>query len=80
MAFLLAVLAGNLHGQSSPVPIGRQVAIPRHLQDGEEFQVTIQDLLRYGQRLFEAHFTIEEGTGRPLTKGTALRFRTLPTR
>lgn len=50
--------------------MGRQVAIPRHLQDGEEYQVTLHNLLSYGERLFTAHFTVEEGAGRPLTKGT----------
>ncbi len=50
--------------------IGREVAIPRHLEDGEEFDLSARDLIRYGKKLFEAHFTSEEGAGRPLTKGT----------
>lgn len=50
--------------------IGREVSIPRHLQDGEEFEITIPDLVRFGEKLFEAKFTIEEGAGRPLSKGT----------
>jgi hypothetical protein len=50
--------------------VGREVAIPRHLQDGEEFDVSIPELLAYGKKLFEAHFTSQEGAGRPLTKGT----------
>jgi len=53
-----------------PAQIGREVAIPEHLQDGEEYELSIAKLIRYGQRLFEAHFTSEEGAGRPLTKGT----------
>lgn len=51
--------------------IGREVAISHHLQDGEEFTTSILRLLQYGERLFRAHFTIEEGAGRPLSKGTA---------
>jgi cytochrome c peroxidase len=50
--------------------VGREVAIPRHLQDGEEFHVSLRDLLRHGQRLFDAVWTVQEGGGRPLTKGT----------
>jgi hypothetical protein len=50
--------------------IGREVAIPRHLQDGEEFQVSLKQLLDHGRKLFTASWTIEEGGGRPLTKGT----------
>ena len=50
--------------------IGREVAIPRHLQDGEEFQVPLKQLLDHGQKLFTAVWTSEEGGGRPLTKGT----------
>jgi hypothetical protein len=50
--------------------IGREVAIPRHLQEGEEFDLSIPRLLAYGKRLFEARFTSQEGAGRPLTKGT----------
>lgn len=50
--------------------IGREVAIQRHLQDGEEFDLPIRALLAYGKELFEAHFTAQEGAGRPLSKGT----------
>src|SRR5713226_9116229 len=53
--------------------IGREVAIPRHLQDGEEFTMPLRDLLAHGQRLFSAVWTIEEGGGRPLTKGTGAK-------
>ena len=50
--------------------IGREVAIPRHLQDGEEFQLSTRDLVSFGQKLFTAMWTSQEGAGRPLTKGT----------
>lgn len=49
--------------------IGREVAIPRHLQDGEEFLVPLQELLAHGQKLFSAVWTDQEGGGRPFTKG-----------
>jgi cytochrome c peroxidase len=50
--------------------IGREVSIPRHLSDDEEFRVPLHDLVTYGQKLFAAIWTEEEGGGRPLTKGT----------
>jgi hypothetical protein len=50
--------------------VGREVAIPHHLQDGDEFKTSLKDLLRYGEKLFTANFTIQEGAGRPLSKGT----------
>jgi len=50
--------------------IGREVAVPRHLRDGEEFRVPLRELVEHGRRLFNAVWTIQEGGGRPLTKGT----------
>jgi hypothetical protein len=50
--------------------LGREVAVPRHLQDGEEYQTPIRKLLAHGQTLFTAMWTVQEGGGRPLTKGT----------
>lgn len=50
--------------------IGREVAIPVHLQDGQEFQLSIPDLVKFGEKLFKANWTIQEGGGRPLVKGT----------
>jgi hypothetical protein len=50
--------------------IGREVAIPVHLQDGQEFQIEIEELITFGGELFNAMFTSQEGAGRPLTKGT----------
>jgi hypothetical protein len=64
-AFVTAAL-----GESPDSQIGREVAIPRHLQDGEEFNTPLPQLIRYGAQLFSAKFTIQEGAGRPLSKGT----------
>src|SRR5579875_2044694 len=66
---LLVSVLGALDAQDSG-DIGREVAIPRHMQDGEEFNTPTPGLIRYGKKLFEAHFTLQEGAGRPLTKGT----------
>lgn len=57
-------------GQSPTSQVGREVAIPIHLQDGEEFTTPIRHLIEYGSRLFNAKFTIQEGAGRPQSKGT----------
>jgi hypothetical protein len=51
--------------------IGREVAIPRHLQDGEEYQLALPQLIEFGEKLFTAKWTSQEGQGRPTTKGTA---------
>ena len=50
--------------------IGREVAIARHLQDGQEFDLSIRKLIAFGEKLFTARWTIQEGAGRPLSKGT----------
>jgi mono/diheme cytochrome c family protein len=62
-----ALTAGVRDGYSQ---IGKEVAIPRHLQDGEEYEITIPQLVAFGEKLFTAKWTIQEGQGRPNTKGT----------
>ena len=49
--------------------IGKEVAIPRHLQDGEEYELSIQKLIQFGESLFTAKWTIQEGQGRARVKG-----------
>lgn len=65
----LIVLVPGLRS-SQAAEIGREVAIPKHLQDGEEFQLSTKELVDFGQKLFNAKWTSQEGGGRPLTKGT----------
>ncbi|MET0650418.1 MAG: hypothetical protein ABW208_27740 [Pyrinomonadaceae bacterium] len=50
--------------------IGREVAVPRHLKDDQEFQQTAAELFAHGRLLFNAIWTEQEGGGRPLSKGT----------
>jgi len=57
-------------GVGAATQIGREVAIARHLEDGEEFTVSLEQLLAHGKALFTAVWTRQEGGGRPLTKGT----------
>ena len=65
--FAGAVFAQNRH------LIGKEIAIARHLKNGEEFELSIPRLVAFGQKLFEAKWTIQEGAGRPLSKGTGAR-------
>jgi hypothetical protein len=65
-----AVLVVTLHGVAAGAPLGREVAVPRHLTDDEEFRLGIGELLSHGKLLFNANFTDQEGGGRPLSKGT----------
>src|SRR6516165_7331296 len=65
--FLVAIAAS---AQSPSSQVGREVAIPVHLQDGEEFNLPVTPLIQFGAKLFNAKFTAQEGAGRPLSKGT----------
>ena len=57
--------------QAAPAStIGREVAVPRHLQDDEEFRIPLPQLVEHGRLLFAANWTDQEGGGRPLMKGT----------
>ncbi len=51
-------------------PLGSEHAIERHLKDGEEFTLSLTQLLDFGKAIFSAKWTIQDGAGRPLTKGT----------
>ena len=56
--------------QCTPGGLGCEVAVPVHLQDGEEFTKDVPTLAAFGKTLFTAMWTTQEGGGRPLTKGT----------
>src|SRR6516165_7256830 len=64
-----ASVSGAL-AQTPNSQLGSEVAIPRHLQDGEEFTTPLSRLIQYGAQLFSAKFTSQEGAGRPMSKGT----------
>ena len=70
LSFVIAIAAS---GQIPSSQVGREVAIPVHLQDGEEFTTPVERLIPFGAQLFNAKFTIQEGAGRPLSKGTGCR-------
>lgn len=52
-----------------PAQIGSEVSVPSHLQDGQEFTTPMKKVLKFGEALFVANWTTEEGGGRPKTKG-----------
>jgi len=56
--------------QRAKAAIGAEKAIPRHLQDGEESKLSLAELVRFGEKLFIANWTDQDGGGRPLSKGT----------
>jgi len=85
VTLLALAAAGSLHaddetetsaqlaavGQPDPASlIGRELSLPRRLLDGGEFTVSLPQLLRLGEQIFAANWTVQEGAGRPLTKGT----------
>ena len=70
LALLLSLIAIAASAQSPSSQFGREVAIPIHLQDGEEFTITTAQLIQFGAKLFNARFTVQEGAGRPKSKGT----------
>ncbi len=71
VASLTSSVLGTERRPSAPKSkIGREVAIPQHLQDGEEFRMSLHDLIDYGKKVFCANWTDQDGAGRPLTKGT----------
>jgi len=49
--------------------LGEEKSVTERLNDGDEFRVSVYDLVDYGQLLFDANWTTQEGGGRPLTKG-----------
>src|SRR3982751_1439780 len=72
IGMLFAVAVPLMAQQGQTAQIGREVSIPRHWQDDEEFKYSVPEVLAYGKKLFDANWTVEEGAGRPLTKGTGL--------
>ena len=51
--------------------VGKEVAVQKHLRNGEEYELSIARLVQFGEKLFSAKWTIQEGAGRPDVKGTA---------
>jgi cytochrome c peroxidase len=56
--------------QDGGTRLGSEAAIERRLQDDDEFKITIPELIEFGRKLFVANWTVQDGGGRPLSKGT----------
>ena len=68
LLILVTMLASAAWSQEQSL-IGKEVAIPRHLQDGEEYELSIPKLIKFGEKLFTAQWTVQEGQGRANVKG-----------
>ena len=69
-AVLALVVMKTITAQGLPSILGQERGVPIHLQDGQEQQMPLGKLIAFGESLFVARFTTEDGLGRPLTKGT----------
>ncbi len=49
--------------------IGQELSSYERLEDGEEFAISLQELIRRGEAAFRAEWTPQQGGGRPLSKG-----------
>lgn len=67
---VFCALGGAILTMADSSQIGREVAIQKHLADGQEITMPTHQLIDFGRKLFTANWTIQEGGGRPLTKGT----------
>jgi mono/diheme cytochrome c family protein len=71
VAVVVATLcAGAIVAQSPPVSLGDERAVRRHLASEQEFNLPIPELVEFGRTLFVANWTVDDGAGRPLSKGT----------
>ncbi len=70
MLGLVASLWVAVLWDSVAAQIGREVSLPRHLTNGEEYTMPLTELIAHGKKMFLANWTTQEGGGRPRTKGT----------
>lgn len=69
VCFTLAGAALGVFSQTTS--IGKEIAVLEHLHNGHEYELSISQLIQFGERIFSAKWTIQEGAGRPDVKGTA---------
>src|SRR5882762_12022349 len=68
--FVAASVAAMTTVRTQAPAIGREVAIAHHLLHDEELTLPLAQLVAYGNALFTANWTDQDGGGRPLSKGT----------
>jgi hypothetical protein len=59
----------SAQSQDARPTVGGELAVPRHLEDGEELSAPILMVIAHGKTLFSANWTDQDGAGRPLTTG-----------
>jgi hypothetical protein len=65
-----ALVLGLLASASAALAqIGQELSTYERLEDGEEFAVSLKELLRRGRSAFQAQWTPQQGGGRPFSKG-----------
>ena len=69
MSIFVCLVAVRARAQGQGLRIGREVAIPRHVQDGEEYQLTVPQLIAFGEKLFSARIVGDWLNGRALPWG-----------
>ena len=69
-AFQRASICTILACTGAQAEIGDELSQYERLEDGQEFEVSVFELLRRGEAAFDAMWTTQEGGGRPLTGGT----------
>ena len=66
----MTALAVALILSAASADIGDELSSYRRLEDGQEYTISIRELIHHGEAAFRAQWTSQEGAGRPLTKGT----------
>src|SRR5262245_39609868 len=67
---ITALAVVGLRAQSLSARLGDERAVRHHLTTNQEFELSVSELVEVGRRLFTANWTVEDGAGRPLSKGT----------
>jgi CxxC motif-containing protein (DUF1111 family) len=70
LSLICVTSARQTHATLARSRIGSEIAVHAHLRDGDEFRGALSALLSHGEQLFRANWTIQDGAGRPSTKGT----------
>lgn len=70
LAVAYAIASGSAVAQAQQAIAGAEKSIAAHLQDGQEYTLSLAALVEHGRKLFDANWTDQEGGGRPISKGT----------
>ncbi len=67
----LTVMVSSVPSPASAASaLGEELSSYQRLEDGEEYSLPLRSLIEHGRASFEAQWTVQEGGGRPLSKGT----------